>query len=391
MDHSLLQEIFGILFLFGILVVPKILQRYLVPAPVTCFFFGFLAILYLPELQQNQTVLLLATLGISSLFLFAGLEVRLEDLRSGQWPILGYLAIHIMMLAATAWGLISWAELSWQAATLTALALLTPSTGFILDSLRHWGTDEHEEFWITVKAISSEVLALLLLIVVLQASSPLRLLVSTSVLTLIIIGLPMLFLLFGRIVLPYAPGSEFSFLVLMGFIAAYITKQLGVYYLVGAFLAGFLAQLLRRRMPTLVNEEILHAVRLFASFFIPFYFFASGMRVPPEALCWESLALGLAAGAVFIPLRIGMVWVQRRPIFDEHWRHRLRISISLTPTLIFTLVLANILRQQYQLSDPLYGALLVYTLINTSIPSFILPRPVDFDPAATLMGPHGKD
>jgi Kef-type K+ transport system membrane component KefB len=366
-------------------VVPKILQRYLVPAPVTCFFFGFLAILYLPDLPQDQTVMLLATLGISSLFLFAGLEVRLEDLHRGRWPILGYISIQIVMLAVTSWGLIVWADLGWQAATLTALALLTPSTGFILDSLRHWGADEHEEFWITAKAISAEILALLLLVMVLQASSPLRLLVSTSVLTLIIIGLPLLFLLFGRIVLPHAPGSEFSFLVLMGFLAAYITKQLGVYYLVGAFLAGFLAQRLRRRMPTLVTEEILNAVRLFASFFIPFYFFASGMRVPPEALCWEALLLGVAASLVFIPLRIGMVWVQRRPIFDEHWRNRLRISISLTPTLIFTLVLANILRQQYQLSDPLYGALLVYTLINTMIPSLILPRPIDFDPAAVIM------
>lgn len=382
MDQSMQQEIFGILFLFGILVVPKILQRYKMPAPVTCFFFGFLAILYLPDLPQNQTVMLLATLGISSLFLFAGLEVRLEDLRRGQWPILGYMVIQLSLLAATASGLILWADLSWQAATLVALALLTPSTGFILDSLRHWGVDEHEEFWITTKAISAEILALLVLVLVLQSSSPMRLLASTSVLALIVVGLPALFLLFGRVVLPHAPGSEFSFLVLMGFLAAYITKQLGVYYLVGAFLAGFLAQQLRSRMPTLVNEDILHAVRLFASFFIPFYFFASGMRVPPEALCWEALFLGLLASAIFIPLRIAIVWLQRKPVFDEHWRHRLRISITLTPTLIFTLVLATILRQRYQLSDPLYGALLVYTLVNTILPSFILPQPIDFDPAA---------
>ena len=377
---SLQQEIFGILFLFGILVVPKILQRYQLPAPVTCFFMGFLAILYLPELPANQTILLLATLGISSLFLFAGLEVRPQDLRRGKWPLLGYLATQTGLLAATSWGMISWAGLEWQPAILVALALLTPSTGFILDSLGRWGVDEHETFWITTKAISAEILALLLLVVVLQAASPVRLLISTSVLAVIIVGLPLLFLAFGRFVLPHAPGSEFSFLVLMGFIAAYLTKQLGVYYLVGAFLAGVLAQVVRGRMPTLVNDDILHAVRLFASFFIPFYFFASGMRVPPEALSWEALYLGLAASALFIPVRIAVVWVQRRPVFDEHWRNRLRIAITLTPTLIFTLVLAAILRERYQLAEPLYGALLVYTLVNTVLPSFILPRPIDFDP-----------
>lgn len=384
MDHSLKQELFGILILFGIVVIPKILQRYMLPAAVTCFCFGFLAILFLPEMQQDSTVVLLATLGISSLFLCAGLEVRLEDLHRGRWPILGYVLVQCVLLAVTAWGLMGWTQLRWQSATLMGLALLTPSTGFILESLCRWGVDDHEKFWITSKAICAEIVALLVLVGVLQFSSFGKLIVSAAVLALIIVGLPYLFVLFGRVVLPHAPGSEFSFLVLMGFIAAFITKQLGVYYLVGAFLTGFLAQRLRREMPTLVSDDILHAVRLFASFFVPFYFFASGMRIPPEALCWEALLLGLVASAVFLPLRVATVWLQRRPVFDEHWRNRLRIAVSLTPTLIFTLVLANILRQNYQLPDQLYGGLLVYALINTILPSLLLPAPVDFDPATGL-------
>jgi len=375
-------EIIGLAFLFGILIVPKILQRFLIPGPLTCFAFGFIATLYFPELQRHQTLALLATLGISSLFLFAGLEVRLPELRRGRWPILGHLAIQSLLLAATALAGMHWAGLSWQAATLMALALLTPSTGFILDSLGNWGVDQHETFWITVKAISSELLALVLLFVVLQSDSFERLVISATVLWLIIVGLPLLFLAFGRVVLPYAPGSEFSFLVLIGLITAYVTMHLGVYYLVGAFLVGFLAQQLRSRLPTMVSDDIMGAVRLFASFFIPFYFFASGLRVPPEALSWEALELGLAASVIFLPLRIGVIWLQRKPLFDEHWRNRLRISITLTPTLIFTLVLATILRNRYQLADTLYCALLIYALINTALPSFILPKPVDFDPEA---------
>lgn len=373
-------EIIGLAFLFGILILPKILQRYLIPGPLTCFVFGFIATLYFPELQRHQTLALLATLGISSLFLFAGLEVHLDELRRCQWPIFSYLAIQLLLLAATALAGISWAGLSWQAATLVGLALLTPSTGFILDSLAGWGVDQHETFWITTKAISGELLALGLLFVVLQSDSLERVVISATVLWLIVVGLPLLFVVFGRVVLPHAPGSEFSFLVLMGLITAYVTKHLGVHYLVGAFLVGFLAQQLRSRVPTLVGVGVMSAVRLFASFFIPFYFFASGLRVPPEVLNWEALGLGVAASVLFLPLRIGVIWLLRKPVFDEHWRNRLRISITLTPTLIFTLVLASILRDRYQLSDTIYCALLIYALINTALPSFILPKPVDFDP-----------
>jgi hypothetical protein len=84
---------------------------------------------------------------------------------------------------------------------------------------------------------------------------------------------------------------------------------------------------------------------------------------------------------VLLPLRIGIIWLQREPIIKEHWRSRLRISITLAPTLIFTLVLATILRETYHLPDTLYSALLIYALINTALPSFVLPKPVDFDPA----------
>ena len=54
-----------------------------------------------------------------------------------------------------------------------------------------------------------------------------------------------------RWVLPQAPGSEFSFLIVVGVIAAYATKLLGVYYLVGAFIAGFIARQLEQQRDAL--------------------------------------------------------------------------------------------------------------------------------------------
>ena len=173
---------------------------------------------------------------------------------------------------------------------------------------------------------------------------------------------------------------------MVGLIAAFLTDRLGVHALVGAFLAGFIAQLLRKRMPGLASHENLRAIQLFASFFIPFYFFVAGLAVPAAALQWDALRLGAVMTAIALPLRIGVVWCQRRFIQGETAVGSLRVATALLPTMIFTLVLANILRERYHISDSLFGALLVYAALSTLLPSFVLAKPVDFSPQVSDEG-----
>ena len=52
---------------------------------------------------------------------------------------------------------------------------------------------------------------------------------------------------------------------------------------------------------------------------------------------------------------------------------------ALTPTLIFTLVLATILRERFGISATLYGALLIYAGLATMLPSLVMRKPVDFN------------
>jgi Kef-type K+ transport system membrane component KefB len=137
-------------------------------------------------------------------------------------------------------------------------------------------------------------------------------------------------------------------------------------------------------MPMLASDENLRAIQMFASFFVPFYFFYKGMSVPSGALTLEALKLGLALTALALPLRIGGLWLQRRFIKGESARGSLRVATALTPTLIFTLVLATIMRERFQISDVHYGALLIYAGISTILPSLVLAKPVDFD---VLVGP----
>jgi Kef-type K+ transport system membrane component KefB len=134
-------------------------------------------------------------------------------------------------------------------------------------------------------------------------------------------------------------------------------------------------------MTTLTSAQNLEALRLFASFFIPFYFFHSGLGVPAAAVVTNSLLYGLALAACIIPVRLGVVWLQSRLMQHRGHRGSLRVSIALTPTLIFTLVIAEMLRENFAISPPLYGGLLVYAAIASILPSLTLPafaeRPVN--------------
>ena len=373
------QELLYLILIFALLVVPRVLQRWKLPAPLTCLLFGLLAMLAWGDRVHDPVVILLSTLGISSLFLFAGLEVDPRELRRGAGPLVVHLLVRCATLAGAAWLAWRYLDLGWQAATLLALALLTPSTGFILDTLERLGLAEDERFWVTSKAIAGELLALAALFVVLQAGDPLMMAVNTGVLVAMLVGLPLLFVALGRWVVPHAPGSEFSLLVMVGMVAAYITYQMGVYYLVGAFIAGLVARLLRERMPKLASHENLHAVRLFASFFVPFYFFNAGTKVPAGALSLDALWAGLLITAVLLPLRIGIVWLQRRVLIGEGSHSSMRVSVALAPTLIFTLVIAGILYQRFHIPEWLYGALLLYAVLTTLLPSFVLKAPFDVD------------
>jgi Kef-type K+ transport system membrane component KefB len=364
------------------MLVPGILQRIRLPPPLTCFLLGLALILAMPGVaHHDDAVHLLAALGISTLFLYAGLEVDLATLRQAVGPLSIYLLTRALSVAAVAWLAEWYLDMRWQDATLLALALLTSSTGFIIDSLDRFGLEPEERFWVTNNAISGELLALAIMFVVLNATDPVGLATATGILGLTLAGLPLLMMALARWVLPYAPGSSFSLLVMIGFAAAFVTDKLGVEYLLGAFLAGLVARLLERRVPQLASEDNQRAVKLFSSFFLPFYFFSRGANVPADALGLQALGIGVALTLVLVPLRAFAIWTKRRVLKFGDTRSSLRVAAALTPTLIFTLVLATILRARGAIPDALFGGLLLYAGLNTLLPSFVLRAPFDVMPA----------
>jgi Kef-type K+ transport system membrane component KefB len=371
-------ELSYVALLFGLFVVPKTLQRLRIPGAITSFLLGIGAGA-LGLFAGDPTLGLLAMLGISGLFLFAGLEVEGGDLRRGAALVIQHLAVNATMLYLATRGLMAAFHLAWRPAALLALALLTPSTGFILDSLHGWGLGERQRFWTRTKAIATELLALLVLLVVLQSTTAMRLALTTVALVALVVLIPVVMRAFAAAVAPYAPRSEFTFLVMLAAIAAFVTKKLGVYYLVGAFLVGVGARRFRDRLPALSSERMLHAVEVFAAFFAPFYFFSAGANLRADQLGLASFVTGAAYLGVFVPLRFGVVLLHRRIALGEGFRESRPVATALLPTLVFSLVIAKLAAEGFAVPAHLVGGIVLYALGNTMIPAFALKAAPAFD------------
>ena len=368
-------EVAYVLLVFGLFVVPKALQRFRLPSAVTSLALGAGLSLGMPLFAGDTTIALFATLGIVALFLFAGLEVDFEELQVEVGVLVWHLALQLATLALLTAVLTPILGLPVRAAVLVALALATPSTGFILDSLAGYGLSERERFWVKSKAISTELVALGVLFVVLQSDDSTRFGLSSLALGGLVVLVPIAFRLFARLIQPFAPKSEFAFLLIVALVCAFVTRQLGVYYLVGAFLVGVAAQRFRKDLPALASDQMLRAVELFASFFVPFYFFNAGSHIARGDLTWTTLLAGVALAGIAVPLRTFVVMAHRRVALREDWAAAFRVSTPLLPTFVFTLVIAQILRERYVLPDWLFGALVVYTILNTILPGLVLRVP----------------
>jgi Kef-type K+ transport system membrane component KefB len=284
-------------------------------------------------------------------------------------------ALWIVLTAVIAVAVAELFNISSRAATITSLALTTPSTGFILSSLPGFGLTEFERFSVKTKAVAAELLALAALFFVLQSESLQQFGIASAAMLAIVLFIPLAFRFFATAVAPYAPRSEFAFLLMVAVVCAYATRRLGVYYLVGAFIVGVAAQRFRARLPAMSSEKMVDALEAFGSVFIPFYFFIAGSHIEPRELGWGALGLGLAFIAVCVPLRVTVTVAHRRLALGEATAQARRVGVAMVPTLVFTLVLSEILRDRFGGSVTLVGALIIYTVINTMIPAFVLGSP----------------
>ena len=377
-----------IALLFALFLLPKMLQRFRIPGAITALLMGAAANA-LGWFPQDPTLTLLSTLGIVALFLFAGLEIDGSELQRNVRPLVLHGAIWCALATVTAVLVALLLGMSARASALLALALVTPSTGFILSSLSSFGLTPAEQKSVRTYAIGSELIALAALFFVMQSTSAHHLAVSIAAMIGVIILIPLAFRAFASVVAPHAPRSEFAFLLMVAVVCAYATRLLGVYYLVGAFLVGVAAQRYRASHPAMSSEKMVDALESFGSVFIPFYFFHAGTEIVGEHITVRAVIIGLLLVVGLVPIRIAVISLHRKLALNESFADSRRVGSAMVPTLVFTLVILGLLEDGFGISHDLAGALVLYTILNTTMPAFVLhAQPADFEDVAALPLEH---
>jgi len=378
------SQIGFIALLLGLFLIPKLLQRFRIPGAVTSLLMGAGATA-LGLFPHDPTLNLLSTLGIVALFLFAGLEIDGSELQRNVKPLVLHAAIWSGLAAVTTVLVAMLLGMSLRASALLSLALVTPSTGFILSSLSSFGLTPGEQNTVRTYAVGSELIALAVLFFILQSTSTHQLLLSIAAMAGVIVVIPLAFRAFASVVAPHAPRSEFAFLLMVAVVCAYATRLLGVYYLVGAFLVGVAAQRFRASHPAMSSEKMVDALESFGSVFIPFYFFHAGTEIVGEHITFRAVGIGILLLVILVPVRIGLISLHRRLALGESFAVSRRVGSAMVPTLVFTLVILGLLDDRFGISDDLAGALVLYTILNTTMPAFVLrAQPADFEDVEAL-------
>jgi Kef-type K+ transport system membrane component KefB len=381
-----------LLLIFALFVLPSLFGRLRVPAGVTALLLGGLSASTLGWYQQEPTLPLLAKFGVMALFLLAGLEVDLPSLARRWKPISGHVAIKLASMGLLAWGLRAGLGLNGATAWLAALVLLTPSTGFILESLERTSLGANEKEWTKTIAIAVELAALLVLFVALRSGSVSEFLWSAAAFAALIALLPFVLRAYARFIAPFAPNTEFAFLIIVALLTGTLTRALGTYYLVGAFLVGLLAQRFRKNLPSLSSERLLYALRLFAFFFMPFYFFHAGQAFGELHLTLKGLAMGLLFLGLLVPLRLALTWAQLRLVLGQNLKQHRDVAVALLPNLVFGVVISGILLETHHVAQELYVGLMIYTVAVSTLPAYLLKAPVGDAASLSLLEPpagHG--
>jgi Kef-type K+ transport system membrane component KefB len=368
LDHHELSYVVLIVLLF---IFPRILGKFGLPLGMGAFLMGFVSATGLDLFSGEEVIPTFAILGISSLFLFAGLEINFQELKNHARLLIQHMIVSMIVISTLVFLSERFLGLSFRISALLALALFTPSTGYILDMLPGSKIAVGQKLQVKLMAISAEIVALAMLVLV-QSSSPANVALSIGAIALLSITMPFLFQWVAKRVSIRSPGADFSFLLLLAVAVGTITKKMGAYYLVGAFLVGITVNYYERHIAKASNLEFEQAAKFFAAFFMPFYFFNAGMKVDPNMFSLDSIGMAAIFVLVSFPIRIGTVMLHRKVSTKENYKQSLPIALSLMPTLVFGLIMIEILRGANELPPEFIGGVLIYTLFTTLTPPIIL-------------------
>lgn len=354
-----------------IILAPRILEVVHVPMPLTALVMGLLWSGYYTDPLVQPTVDMVATVAITMLFLFAGLEVELSHIRRERKSYAVLAGVHLLVLVCVGLTCRWLFGLELKGALILAIGLVTPSAGYILDAVGKMRLHGSERQDTGHCAIGLEVTSLGALLVILRMDAPWQLPFLVGGIACAFVLLPRAWRLLELRFFSLVPRAEFVTMFMLAMLFAHLSKAIGLYYIFGAFMTGMILGKINQERFKPETKNYLSAVELMTALFLPVYFFRAGASIPIESLSILSIALGLGLTMV-LAARMLPVLAARRFIGGESLASCYRVSMALAPTLVFGLVIADLLHTRTKVPDWIVGALIIHTLLVSIVPVILL-------------------
>lgn len=365
-----MEPIVEFIFLLAILfLIPKFFVRYNVPEPLSEIFIGILLGPFVFVIFEKDIIIeIMGTIGIITLFFIAGYEINFESLKKKRKTLQENGIIHALLIFFLGIWVLLFTPYSWSVSFLIAIAFLTPSAGFILSSLKSLNLKDYLNQWIESKVISAEIFTLLLLLIIMNFKNPAFLFGIILGLVALFFFLPYILLFFFKHVIVKSIHADTFFLFLLAIVVAFFTHSIGVHYIIGAFFVGIIVNRFKDSPShfQINNDKIRDTFLSFSSIFIPFYFFSVGLSIEKNMISFWNIFVAVLLFLFIFTLKIIVGFFHRRLTLNESFKDSVFVSLLTTPTLLFTFVVAELIRPS--ITDFVYGILIIYALFSAAIP-----------------------
>jgi Kef-type K+ transport system membrane component KefB len=320
-------------------------------------------------LTPNETVRLLAELGVLFLLFRVGLEVKSSELLRVGRTALAVAVAGVIAPFALGWGLARlWGEPRLEACFIGA-AMVATSVGITAQVLAAKGLlEERASKVILAAAVIDDVLGLIILAAVSGLAKGRLDILELGLTAAIGIGLPLLLARFGPQVMRWLvprvraelklAEAEFTFALILLFSLSLLTAFAGIAAIIGAFLAGL-------ALSETVEQRVHELTRGVSELLVPFFLVGIGLQLDTGALAsWRTVGFAamIVVAAVVSKLfgcGLGAIRLGRRDAA--------RIGVGMVPRGEVGMVVAQI-GLGFGVMNPIaYGVIVVMSVATTLI------------------------
>lgn len=381
---KLASEIILIKFLLIISVLfflPKVINKaYKIPYSLTEVILGIVLGLTLPFFFFVDDMLkIFAAIGIIMIFVQYGMGVDTSFIVKKRRFFIEYLVLNFLLFLIIGVIIKEMLGLSDPVSFLISLALITPSTGYILFAVKDFNEDDKR--WIEGMAMVGEIIAILLMALLINITNLIALFITLIAIGLLLFLLPKILEFLFKKVFSKLVGTEFSFIFIVALVSAFVTEFIGLHFLIGAFIAGlvsrrFISDIAKdpayKHVTNYKAKQINEGFSFFAATFAPFYFFSAGLKMNKELFSLSNFGVAIALVIIIGLVKIYLIKFHRKISLKEKGNRSLRMGIMLLPTLVFTFIIADILSNEFNVGKNLFGTLMIYGVLSSMLPVLII-------------------